>query len=125
MTEEELRQKANAYLDRCTLRLGFLIIPEQIRNDLVNMYVAGALDNPNRVGESEWQYDEDTGNVMCRCPGCGGRLLIGLYQYSNPYHYCPYCGMKLKEGKIRAKRLAVYKLEQEAWQYGTQDSDRD
>lgn len=62
---------------------------------------------------SEWQYDQDTGSVLCRCPECGGRLLIGLYQYENPYSYCPYCGTKLEEGKLRAKRKAVYKLEQE------------
>lgn len=28
-----------------------------------------------------WQYDEDNGNVMCRCPVCEGRLLIGVYTY--------------------------------------------
>ena len=62
---------------------------------------------------SEWQYDEDTECVMCRCPECGGRLLIGLYQYSNPYRFCPYCGKELEEGGITAKRKAVYGLEQE------------
>lgn len=36
-----------------------------------------------------WEYDEDTANVMCRCPECGGRLLIGLYQYINPYRFLP------------------------------------
>ena len=60
-----------------------------------------------------WQYDEDTGHVMCRCPDCGGRLLIGLYQYHNPYRFCPYCGIKLAEGRIREKRKQVYQLEQE------------
>jgi len=60
-----------------------------------------------------WQYDEDTGHVMCRCPDCEGRLLIGLYQYHNPYKFCPYCGIKLTEGRIREKRKQVYQLEQE------------
>ena len=60
-----------------------------------------------------WQYDEDIGHVMCRCPICEGRLTIGLYTYKNPYHYCPYCGTCLEEGKITSKRKEVYKLEQE------------
>lgn len=56
----------------------------------------------------EWEYDEDTGSVMCRCPKCGGRMIIGLYVYSNPYKFCPYCGRPLTEGKIKEKRAAVY-----------------
>lgn len=60
-----------------------------------------------------WQYDKDNGSVMCRCPDCGGRLLIGLYQYHNPYKYCPYCGISLAEGPIRSKRKQVYQLEEE------------
>lgn len=55
-----------------------------------------------------WQYDEDTGTVMCRCPDCGGRLIISLYQYENPYHYCPYCGTPLEEGALTRKRIEVY-----------------
>lgn len=56
----------------------------------------------------EWKYDEDTNGVMCRCPICGGRLLIGPYLYVNPYNYCPYCGEKLEEGEITATRKKVY-----------------
>ena len=62
---------------------------------------------------STWKYDEDTGHVMCRCPKCSGRLMIGLYVYRNPYQYCPYCGSFLEEGNITAKRKEVYSLEQE------------
>ena len=51
MTEDELRKKGNAYLDKCTKRAGFVMLPEQLRNDFVDMYVAGALDNVN-----EWHY---------------------------------------------------------------------
>lgn len=61
----------------------------------------------------EWKYDEDTGMLLCRCPECGGRLRIGYYQYYNPYHYCPYCGVALKEGEVTKARRKVYRLEQE------------
>ena len=61
----------------------------------------------------EWQYDQDNATVMCRCPKCEGRMIIDLYQYFNPYHYCPYCGIPLEEGKITAKRKQVYDLEGE------------
>ena len=58
----------------------------------------------------EWQYDEDNGNVMCRCPECGGRLIIHYYTYENPYHFCPYCGVRLQENErgLVAKRSEVY-----------------
>lgn len=55
-----------------------------------------------------WLYDEDSGSVMCRCPECEGRLPIGIYTYRNPYRFCPYCGEKLAEGEITAKRCQVY-----------------
>ena len=56
----------------------------------------------------QWEYDEDSGSVMCRCPYCAGRLVIGHYQYINHYRYCPYCGEGLSEGNITAKRMRVY-----------------
>lgn len=61
----------------------------------------------------EWQYDEDTGLVMCRCPVCEGRLTISHYAYWNPYHFCPYCGEKLSEGNITAKLVQVYEVDPE------------
>lgn len=58
----------------------------------------------------EWQYDEDNAMVMCRCPECGGRLIIHYYTYENPYHFCPYCGVRLQENErgIVSKRSEVY-----------------
>lgn len=58
----------------------------------------------------EWQYDEDNGMVMCRCPECGGRLIIHYYTYENPYHFCPYCGVRLQENErgIVSRRSKVY-----------------
>lgn len=60
-----------------------------------------------------WRYDEDNGMVMCRCPKCGGRMMIGFYTYWNPYHYCPYCGEKLAEGRFVSKAVEVYGRDRE------------
>ena len=43
---------------------------------------------------SEWLYEIDNGTRMCKCPDCGGRMLLGVYTYWNPYKFCPYCGRK-------------------------------
>lgn len=58
----------------------------------------------------EWQYGEDNENVMCRCPECGGQLVIGYYTYINPYRFCPYCGQRLQENVrgLISKRSEVY-----------------
>lgn len=60
-----------------------------------------------------WEYDEDTGSMLCRCPECEGRLLIGLYSYWNPYRYCPYCGERLQEGKFAEPYCRIYGLSRE------------
>ena len=58
----------------------------------------------------EWIYDEDTGTVMCKCPECECRMVLGYYQYHNPYNFCPYCGEKLDaaDDKLKSKRKEVY-----------------
>ena len=51
MTEKELEQEkhykemGNTYLDKCTKANGFVMLPMQIRDDLIAMYVAGAIEN--------------------------------------------------------------------------------
>jgi hypothetical protein len=60
------------------------------------------------ISTKTWEYDEDCGSIMCRCPDCGGRMSIGIYTYWNPYKYCPYCGMELAEGALVSKICAVY-----------------
>ena len=65
------------------------------------------------ISTKTWQYDEDTGNVFCRCPDCDGRMLIGLYNYWNSYRFCPYCGIKLAEGKLVEKICEVYRNDKE------------
>lgn len=66
----------------------------------------------------EWQYDEDNGSMMCRCPECGGRLLIGVYSYCNVYNYCPYCGVALLQGAIGAAGRRIYGWDDEVVKKG-------
>lgn len=55
-----------------------------------------------------WQYEEDNGHVMCKCPECGGRMIIHIYTYKNPYHFCPYCGTPLEEGGLEKAYKRIY-----------------
>ncbi len=55
-----------------------------------------------------WKYDEDNGCMMCRCPSCEGRMNIHLWTYWNPYKYCPYCGIRLQEGKFVNRYCQIY-----------------
>jgi DNA-directed RNA polymerase subunit RPC12/RpoP len=48
---------------------------------------------------SDWLYELDEGQRMCKCPDCGRRMYIGPYQYANPYKFCPYCGRKNVHGE--------------------------
>lgn len=65
------------------------------------------------ISTKVWEYDEDTGMVMCRCPECGGRMSLGCYTYWNSYNFCPYCGEQLAEGKLVGKICEVYKHDRE------------
>ena len=49
--------------------------------------------------ESRWNWEIDNGQRICRCPECGRGNLIGVWQYSNPYRYCPWCGEKMYLGE--------------------------
>ena len=51
-----------------------------------------------------WLYDEDNARVLCRC----GRMTLWCYDYWNPYHYCPYCGEHLSEGRFVDRMVEVY-----------------
>ena len=43
-----------------------------------------------------WIAQFDNGCRMWACPECGGRMRGDFYNRDlNPYHYCPYCGIKL------------------------------
>jgi len=55
-----------------------------------------------------WLYDEDTGCLLCRCPGCGCRMILYRYLDHNPYHFCPYCGLALSEGSFQHNYEVVY-----------------
>ena len=45
MTDEELEEKARDYIDRCTKSAGFVILPEQLKQDFIDLYMAGAREN--------------------------------------------------------------------------------
>lgn len=57
---------------------------------------------------ANWLYDKDNDHMMCRCPDCGGRLLVGFYDYENPFKFCPYCGLELGQGQIEKARKRIY-----------------
>lgn len=60
------------------------------------------------ISTKVWQYDEDTGHMMCRCPECGGRMTMGLYSYWDSYKFCPYCGVRLDEGNFVRRCCQIY-----------------
>ena len=45
MFEKELEEKARDYIDRCTKSAGFVILPEQLKQDFIDLYMAGAREN--------------------------------------------------------------------------------
>lgn len=45
MFEKELEEKARDYIDRYTKSAGFVILPEQLKQDFIDLYMAGAREN--------------------------------------------------------------------------------
>ena len=41
MTEKEIKVLAREYIDSCTTRAGFVILPEGIKSDFIDLFVAG------------------------------------------------------------------------------------
>lgn len=41
MTEKETKELAIEYIDSCTKKAGFVILAEQIKNDFIDLFVAG------------------------------------------------------------------------------------
>lgn len=41
MTDEKIREFAREYIDSCTKRAGFVILTENIKNDFIDLFVAG------------------------------------------------------------------------------------
>ena len=35
-------------------------------------------------------------------------MRLDIYAYWNPYHFCPYCGIRLQEGRFVTKKCQVY-----------------
>ena len=55
-----------------------------------------------------WQYEEDNGHLMCKCPKCEGRMILHIWTYHNPYSFCPYCATPLDEGEMAKAYKRVY-----------------
>lgn len=66
-----------------------------------------------QLNNKAWQYDEDNGHMMCRCPDCGGRMPMYLWHYWNSYKFCPYCGVRLQEGNFVRRYCQIYERENE------------
>jgi len=49
--EEHYKEMGSAYLDKCTKARGFVILPEQLRNDFIDMYVAGCFEATKELQE--------------------------------------------------------------------------
>lgn len=41
MTDEKIRELAREYIDSCTKRAGFVILTENIKNDFIDLFIAG------------------------------------------------------------------------------------
>ena len=41
ITEEEIKELGREYVDTCTRRAGFIILPENIKSDFIDLFVAG------------------------------------------------------------------------------------
>lgn len=66
-----------------------------------------------QLNNKAWQYDEDNGHMMCRCPDCDGRMPMYLWHYWNNYKFCPYCGVRLQEGNFVRRYCQIYERENE------------
>ena len=85
MTNEELEEKARDYIDRCTKSAGFVILPEQLKQDFIDLYMAGARENQLQWHyPSKGEYPKEGENVLCYCKCrteikfcCVGHTIIG------------------------------------------------
>lgn len=66
------------------------------------------MSKQSRLPDPEWKYDIDCGNLLCRCPVCDCRMPIYMWHYKQNYKFCPYCGVRLAEGKFRRMYEKVY-----------------
>ena len=85
MFEKELEEKARDYIDRCTKSAGFVILPEQLKQDFIDLYMAGARENQLQWHyPSKGEYPKEGENVLCYCKCrteikfcCVGHTIIG------------------------------------------------
>lgn len=49
-----------------------------------------------------WLYHRKEGYLIATCPQCENSLPMAKGHEHNPYHFCPYCGKRLKEGGFKS-----------------------
>ena len=54
MTEKEIKELAREYIDNCTARAGFVILTENIKNDFIDLFVAGFMKCLELNKEIKW-----------------------------------------------------------------------
>ena len=54
MTNEEIKELAREYIDNCTERAGFVILTENIKNDFIDLFVAGFMKCLELNKEAKW-----------------------------------------------------------------------
>lgn len=55
MTEEQIKELAREYIDSCTERAGFVILTENIKNDFIDLFVAGYMKCvESNTGRPKW-----------------------------------------------------------------------
>ena len=59
MPEEKIKELAREYIDNCTKRAGFVILTENIKNDFIDLFVAGFMKCLELNKEIKWHKVAD------------------------------------------------------------------
>lgn len=54
--EKEIRKLAEDYIDSCTKKLGFIILPESLKGDFIDLFVAGFMKCLEVNKTDEWHF---------------------------------------------------------------------
>ena len=72
MKEEEIRKLAEDYIDSCTKKSGFVILAESLKDDFIDLFVAGFMKCLEINKSNEWHDLEKNPNDL----PSKGRLVI-------------------------------------------------